>query len=60
MNFAGEAVVAKINVDDNRALAQEYGIQGIPAILVIKDREVLGQIQPRSAESMLADFRKLR
>jgi thioredoxin 1 len=59
-DLKGEAVVAMINVDDNRNLAMEYGIQSIPAILVIKDREVLGSIRPRTADSLVSDFRELR
>lgn len=34
--FAGRALVAKPNVDDNQRTAQRFGISGIPALLVFK------------------------
>ncbi len=33
---------AKVNVDDEPALAQAFGISSIPTLAVIKDGEVLG------------------
>ncbi|PAT01240.1 thioredoxin [Candidatus Izimaplasma bacterium ZiA1] len=35
--------VVKVNVDENISLAQRYGVQGIPALFVLKDSEVIGQ-----------------
>lgn len=37
------AVVAKINVDDNRATAARYFISGIPAILLFKNGKLVEQ-----------------
>jgi thioredoxin 1 len=37
---AGRAVIAKVNVDDNRELAVKYGIRSIPALLIFKDGQV--------------------
>ena len=34
--MAGRAKVAKVNTDDNQPLAVEFGIRGIPALLVFK------------------------
>lgn len=39
----GKAVVAKINVDENREKAAEYFISGIPAILVFKNGKLVEQ-----------------
>lgn len=36
--------VGKINVDDNKEMAQKYGVQGIPTILFFKDGEVAKQL----------------
>jgi thioredoxin 1 len=35
--------VVKVNVDENISLAQQYGVQGIPALFVVKDGEVVAQ-----------------
>lgn len=36
--------VGKLNVDENPATAQEYGIQGIPTLLLFKEGQVAHQI----------------
>jgi thioredoxin 1 len=38
--FAGRAVVAKLNVDDNPRTAQRFGITGIPALYIFKRGQV--------------------
>jgi thioredoxin len=35
----GEAAFLKVNVDDNQALAQRYGVMSIPTLLIFKDGE---------------------
>lgn len=35
--MAGRAMFGKLNVDDNPAMSQQFGIQGIPTIMVFKD-----------------------
>lgn len=35
--IAGEASIAKVNVDESPSLAQKFGIQSIPTFLIIKD-----------------------
>lgn len=39
-DYEGQAVVGKVNVDDNAELAQRYGISSIPTLLVFKDGQV--------------------
>lgn len=39
--LADELVVAKLNVDENLELAQSLGVQGIPALFLIKDGQLL-------------------
>ncbi|TVR69840.1 MAG: thioredoxin [Marinilabiliales bacterium] len=38
--FAGKAVIGKVDVDSNPGVAAKYGIRNIPTILFIKDGEV--------------------
>lgn len=37
----GRAIVAKVDVDTNKALAQRYGIQSIPTVLVFRNGEIV-------------------
>ncbi|HEY7492163.1 MAG TPA: thioredoxin [Candidatus Tectomicrobia bacterium] len=39
--FAGRATVGKVNVDEQPALAQQYGIRSIPALLVFQHGHVV-------------------
>ncbi len=39
--FAGRAHVVKVDVDQNPDLAAQYGVRGIPALLLFKDGEVV-------------------
>jgi len=36
-------ILAKVNVDENQAAAQEYGVRGIPAVKLFADGEVLAE-----------------
>ena len=42
--FAGRAVVGKLNVDDNYRTSQQYGIQGIPALYTFKNGQPVEQL----------------
>ena len=52
--------IVKLNVDDNPAVAQRYGIMNIPTMTVFKDGQVVKEIvgaRPKSAILReLADF----
>jgi putative thioredoxin len=39
----GDVVLAKLDTDANQRIAQEYGIQGIPAVKAFKDGKVVDQ-----------------
>ena len=57
-DFAGQATVGKVNVDDEPGLAQEYGIRAIPSLLLFRSGEVVdrivGNAQPSELREKLA------
>jgi thioredoxin 1 len=42
--FAGRAVVAKLDVDDHPLTASRYGVMSIPTLLIFKNGKVVDQI----------------
>lgn len=40
-DYADQAVVGKVNVDEHASISQEYGIRNIPTILFFKNGEVV-------------------
>ena len=38
-----DVLIAKVNVDENQALAQKFNVRAIPTLLFMKDGEVKGQ-----------------
>jgi thioredoxin len=41
--FAGKLTVKKVNVDSDQALAQKYGVQSIPTLILLKDDKPVKQ-----------------
>jgi thioredoxin 1 len=39
--YDGKLKVAKVNVDENRELAQKFGVRSIPFLLIVKNGEVV-------------------
>ncbi|HYF04077.1 MAG TPA: thioredoxin [Patescibacteria group bacterium] len=52
--FKGKLTVVKVNVDEKPHLARQYGVQGIPALMIFKD----GKIAWRSAGALSYDALK--
>ncbi len=54
----GKLTVAKVNVDQNMALAAKYGVRNIPALLLMKDGELVathvGALSRAKLESWMA------
>ena len=42
--YAGRVKVAKLNVDENPATPSQYGVRGIPTLILFKEGKVLEQI----------------
>ncbi|MGH7869606.1 MAG: thioredoxin [Candidatus Dormibacteraceae bacterium] len=52
--FAGRALVFKVNVDDNQAIAGRYNIRGIPTLLLFKEGQVREQIVGATSKDNIA------
>ncbi len=51
--MAGQATFGKLNVDDNPATSQKFGIQGIPTIMVFKDGQPVDGIVGAAPKQMI-------
>ncbi|HEY5197197.1 MAG TPA: thioredoxin [Solirubrobacteraceae bacterium] len=54
----GKAVLAKVDTDQNQALAQRYGIQGIPAVKAFRDGKVVDEfvgVKPKAVVERFFD-----
>ncbi|MEE8186836.1 MAG: thioredoxin [Nitrososphaerales archaeon] len=54
-DFEGRVKVVKINVDENPDLAQNYGVQAIPTLLIFKNGQTVDQIVGAVQKSHYAD-----
>jgi thioredoxin 1 len=58
-DYDGRAGFGKVNVDDQQALAAQYGIRAIPTILIFKAGEVVEQmVGMRSKRDLKANLDK--
>ncbi len=54
--FAGKLTVAKLNIDENQNTAPQYGIRGIPTLLLFKDGQVQATKVGALSKSQLVEF----
>jgi thioredoxin 1 len=53
-DYAGKAVVGKVNVDNNPNISMKYGIRNIPALLYFKNGEIVDKQIGAVPKSVLA------
>lgn len=53
--FAGQIVVAKVDVDQNPMLSQQFRIQSIPTLMFVKNGKIVGQSAGAAPEPALRD-----
>ena len=51
----GDAVIAKLNVDENPSIAQRYGVMSIPTMLVFRDGEVEKRVVGAKGKAQLLE-----
>ncbi|HUP63677.1 MAG TPA: thioredoxin [Thermoanaerobaculia bacterium] len=55
-SYDGKVVVTKMNVDDNPAVAQKYGVTSIPTLMMFKGGEVVDRAIGALPKSELQKF----
>ena len=55
-NYNGKIKVVKVNVDDSKVTAAQYGVRGIPTLLLFKNGEVVGTKVGNLPEAQLTTF----
>ncbi len=51
--FAGRAIIGKVDVDSNPETAMEYNVRNIPTLLFIKNGQVVDKIVGSTSKSVL-------
>lgn len=54
--YAGKVKIAKLNIDENQATAPQYGVRGIPTLILVKDGAVQAQQVGAVSKSQLTTF----
>lgn len=55
VEFAGKAIIGKVNVDENNDIAMKYGVRNIPTVIYIKDGQ---QVDKQVGATSKAVFRQ--
>jgi len=53
--YKGQLKIAKVDVDDNQAIAQQFGIRSIPTLLMFKGGKVVEQLVGAAPKAKLED-----
>ncbi|MBM7116190.1 thioredoxin [Archangium primigenium] len=55
-DYAGQLTIAKLNIEENRALAQAQGVQRIPVMMVFKRGERVAVKEGVPSKDLLSQF----
>ena len=53
--YEGKVEIQKVNVDQNRDLAVQYGVRSIPALFFLKDTEIVDKLNGVVPENLLKE-----
>lgn len=53
--YKGKVEIQKVNVDQNRDLAVQYGVRSIPALFFLKDAKVVDKLNGVVSEAVLKE-----
>jgi thioredoxin-like negative regulator of GroEL len=62
LEFSGKVRVAKVNVDENPMLSQQFRIQSIPMLMFVKNGKIVGQspgVPPNAVAALRDVFNQL-
>ena len=54
--FAGQVKIGKVNVDDNPDTPGQYGVRGIPTLIMFKNGEVVDQLVGAVPKSQIEEL----
>lgn len=52
--YTGDVAIEEVDIDENQALAAEYGIRGVPTCVLLDDNGV--ELRRKSGMMMINDF----
>ncbi|MDY0268493.1 thioredoxin [Trichloromonas sp.] len=56
--YDGKVKIAKLNVDENPATPGQYGVRGIPTLILFKDGKIIDQLVGAAPKSQLENLIK--
>ncbi|MEM1123175.1 MAG: thioredoxin [Bacteroidota bacterium] len=54
-DYKGDAVIGKLNVDDNPEVAMKYGVRSIPTIILLKDGQIFDKQVGVTSKKVLSE-----